>query len=168
MVSHGHQEPTATSEVPVGKAQCGCCPLIAHWWTPAHITPALPSQIPKVAAAQEQGSQKDKERDGKGNQKVMCVPLTGFCPSKVSPAFTQPSHHLICYLSLFLPSQGKLNLTKMLSIFSSPYPLALSKPCSVSLWHYCSLKNHFLQPFFLILLILPNTLLLNYTNIFIQ
>lgn len=61
--------------------------------TPAHITPALFSQIPKVAAALFlQESQKDKERDGKGNQKATCAPLTGFCPPKVSSAF--PSHHL--------------------------------------------------------------------------
>lgn len=162
MVSHGHQKLTATPQRCLqGQHDVATVLLLHISGAPAHITPDLLSQIPKAAAVFSfQEPQKATRRPR--------VLLTGFCPSKVSPTFAQPSHHLICYLSLFLPSQGKLNLTKMLSIFSSPYSLAFSKPSPVSLRLYRSLKNHFLQPFFLILLILPNTLLLNYTNIFIQ
>lgn len=162
MVSHGHQEPTATPQRCLQGQHNVATVLLLHirGSGPHHIRPALPNPKGSSSIFLPGGSG--------GNQKATCAPLTGFCPSKDSPAFAQPSHHLICYLSLFLPSKWKLNLTKMLSIFSSPYFLAFSKPSSVSLRLYCSLKNHFLQPFFLILLILPNTLLLNYTNIFIQ
>jgi len=107
MVSHGHQEPTATPEVPVGKAQCGCCPLIAHWWTPDHITPALPSQIPKVAAAQEQGLRRTK----KGTAKATRRPCVFLLQVSVPPRSHLPSHSLpitsfVISVYFFLPKES--------------------------------------------------------------
>lgn len=81
-----------------------------------------------------------------GCQRQPHASLTGLCTSVVSAAFTQPSHHLVFSLRLFLPSQEKekLNLTKMFVffLFLGHFP-ALSHYSSGTHWRITLFSHSF-------------------------